>query len=123
MVVGEVTLHFPNSIVIIGDPAGSPPGSIQRGIIASTSSVVALGTVAEMDGAAHLSLAMSPDNPSARPSLSLFDGSLELPSRRLTVESARGEVFLSQPVAESPIRVRVWVDDPDEPRDICVVVG
>ena len=56
------------------------------------------------------------------PPLLAFEGVLELQGAILAVTNVYGETYMETRVPAPATRVQVWVNDPSEPDEICIVV-
>ena len=122
-VIADVTLRAPNSVLLLGDPQGLPPESMRGRVVANSRSCIAVGTISEADGEAHIRLAVPPNgSPHSHPEILGFEGSVELPNRLFVVSSVQGDTYAVLPVNAQSVRVRIWLDDATEPREIYVFV-
>ena len=121
--VDEVSVQAPNSVILVGNPQGELPASMHGALVAASPSVVAIGTLAEGEGSVRVRLAESPDDPAQRPQLAGFDGNVDLADKKFVVRSVLGDAYIERTVGSAKQRVRIWVDDPSEPRDIYILVG
>lgn len=123
MIAGsEAVVRAPNSVVLVGDAAGEPPKSMSGSLVSATSSCVAVGTMSEADGETTIRIVDEAHTPDKRGQLA-FQGSLKLPSNRLTIASVLDETYLERPVAGPSVPIKIWVNDAEEPDEICVVIG
>jgi len=111
-----------NSLVLIADPRGGKiPDSMRGSLIVSSSSCIAVGCRSEVDGETEITLgAMQEVDPGDRPA---FEGQLETPSRSVVVSTVHGQVILEASVQDRDTRVRVWVNDLDEPNRVTIGVA
>ena len=121
MTYSEVVVRVPNAVVLIGDPLGNPPESMNGRLVAETSSCVAVGTLSEADGATTIRVGSVVDAVDTALEL-VFDGTIEASSGRLAVSSVSGENYIERRVAAGEVRLRILVNDPREPDQIRVVV-
>lgn len=122
MAVSEATVRAPNSVVLVGDPAGEPPESMDGSLVSATSSCVAIGTLSDADGETTIRLVDAADI-ARLPARLAFDGKLETPSNHLTVASVLDHTYLGRPVESNSVPLQIWVNDAEEPDEICVVIG
>lgn len=122
MTASDVSVRAPNSVVLVGDSAGVPPESMSGGLASATSSCVAIGTLSESDGETTIQLVDAADAVDL-PSQLAFEGYVETPSGRLTVASVLDDTYLERPVEAVSVPIRIWVNDSQEPDEICVVLG
>jgi hypothetical protein len=109
----------PNSLLLALDPrTGELPPSLAGQSIAATSSGLAIGTLAEVDGETEVHLADATEIPE-RPNLDLrWDGTLTTRGR-LGVLTIYNQVLMEMDVGEI-VRVQIWTNDPVEPDVIWV---
>ena len=111
-----------NSLVLIMDRSvGVVPKTLGGGLVAATSSCVAVGTREEHEGEILISIS-DEGVPSGSVSTQVFDGMIETPSRALSVCSVLDDVFLEIRVAALETHVQVWANDLTEPDVLEVVV-
>lgn len=122
MSASEAIVRAPNSVVLVGDPAGEPPESLAGGLVSATSSCVAIGTLSEADGETTIRLVDAADTADL-PAQLAFKGELETASHRLTIASVLNDTYLERPVGSTSGPLQIWVNDADEPDNICVVIG
>lgn len=108
-----------NSVVFVADPNGHYDVPLDTGsaLITATSSCIAVGTLAEMDGETTLKLSRSHDNASGELA---FDGNLETPSRTVAIVDSSNKSFLSMAVTNATTHVKIWVNDSNEPNLILI---
>lgn len=118
----EAVVRAPNSVVLIGDPAGEVPQSMTGTLVSATSSCVAVGTLSDTDGETTIRVVSAARalNP---PTQLAFEGEIKTPSNRLTVTSVLDDTYLERVVDGPSVPLEIWVNDLEEPDDICVVVG
>lgn len=122
MIAWATVVRAPNSVVLVGDPAGEPPESMGGSLVSATSSCVAVGTMSEADGETTIRIVDEAYTQDKLGQLA-FHGSLQLPSNRLTIASVLDETYLERPVAGPSVPLQIWVNDAEEPDKICVVIG
>ncbi len=117
----STTLSPRNSLVLVMDKlSGEIPASMGNESIASTSTCVAIGTLAEMDGETTITLTDSIDDVGLGDVV--FDGKVETPGRELSVCNVENKPLLTMPVTSHAVRVRVFTNDANEPDRIVVLV-
>lgn len=121
MTIAEAAIRPPNSLVLIGDPSADPPESMCGRLVASTSSCLAIGTLSDVDGETTIRLVDADDPTPLSPRLA-FDGTLRVPHACLKVTSVLGDTYLERNIPDRIARLRVWVNEPIEPDEICIVV-
>jgi hypothetical protein len=112
----------PSSLLLVMDRSvGRIPENMDEGIVASTSTCVAIGTLSSLDGSTHVTL----DNGSEPSGFGspVFDGVLGTPDKKLAVCSVLDEVILEIEVAAEQARVRIWASDRVEPSEIYILVS
>ena len=112
-------MHAPNSLVLVGDPAGRPPLSMGKELVAATPSCVAVGTLSEADGATRLRLVETAGDV---PPILAFQGTLQTPNRVLAIWNVLGETYLEKPASKTT-KVQIWVSHSSEPDEICVLAA
>jgi hypothetical protein len=111
----------PNSLLLIMDRSvGQVPDSMAEGLVASTATCVAIGTLSEHDGITHVTLDDTSESSDSAPT---FDGVLDTPDRKLAVCSVLDEVVLEIAVATERTRIRIWTNDPAEPSEIQILAS
>jgi hypothetical protein len=122
VIVVDVSVSPPNSLVLIGDASGDLPDTMGDDLVSATANVVAVGTLAETDGKTQIRV-IETGSSEHRPPKLVFEGVLQVPSGRLTVQSVLGEVYAERPIARGRTRVEIWVNDDREPDEVCAVLG
>lgn len=90
------------------------------GLVASTSTCVAVGTLSEVDGETTIKLT-STRPVGAEGTLALvFEGTLDNPNGFVRVVSVNRDTYLDQANAADSVVVRIWANDSTEP-DLIVV--
>jgi hypothetical protein len=122
-VIHETRVAPPNSLILVMDrEIGVVPDTMNKALVASTDSCVAIGTRAAPDGETVISL--SYDSPPQLPNLTLaYDGLLSTPNKYLSVCSVYLESLLELNVLGLQTRVRVWVNHLLEPDIIWISAG
>ena len=119
----EISVAPSNSVVLVMDrTTGVIPDSMSGGLVAATSSCVAIGTLSENDGETSICLS-DEGRPSGLGDGPVFDGILMTPSRTLAVCSVLGEVLVEMQVRSDKTHVQMWANDTAEPDRIEVVVA
>jgi hypothetical protein len=121
MVVTEITP--PNSLVLLTDgrDGGAPPMSMNGQLVAGTSSCIAIGCHAEVDGPTELVLGRILEvDPGYEP---VFEGVLDAPSGQLVVNSVNGDIYARLPLLRTfKAQVTVWADQPHDPKRVIIGV-
>lgn len=115
----SVATSPPYSLILLLDPIkGVVPQTLTGGLVAATSSCVAVGCRAEDDGSTKIKLGPADRvDPGYEP---VFRGEIETPSRVLEIQSAVGTTLLRTPVKGYRTLVSIWVNDYQEPDEISV---
>ena len=111
--MNEVVLAPKNSILFLGDrdePLDVP--EITDRLVASTSTCIAIGTLAEVDGETTVQLMPKISTPVGD---MVFQGTLETPSRALSVSDSEGLSVLSLDVPTTRTWITIWANDWSEP--------
>ncbi|WP_345539676.1 hypothetical protein [Variovorax defluvii] len=91
---------------------------MNRALIGSTASCIAVGCRAEDDGETEIVLGSAGSvDTGERP---VFTGMLQTPSRRLAVRTVHGALLLEAPVLMVETKLKIWVNDPSEPDRIAI---
>ena len=116
----RISVRPPNSLILLRDAESFqvPSWSGESGVEA-TESCLAIGTLAEPDGATTIWFA---DEGESLP-VEAFKGHLSVPSGRLVVSTVTDETLLTASVEGPHVNVRVFTNDPSEPDEIAIVVG
>jgi hypothetical protein len=118
----SIVLAPKNSLVLVMDSSvGEVPESMGDAGIAATTSCVAVGTLAEMDGETEIVLADYGDAEGV--GSMVFDGLLPTPSLELSVCDVDDVKRLSIGVQQDSVRVRIFTNDANEPDRVIVLVN
>lgn len=118
----SITLAPPNSLILILDYSfGELPEDMEGGLVAFTSSCVAVGTLSEFDG--DTTVTMTSTMEGSVPGELVFDGIIEAPQRELSVCNVRNERLLTMPLLEIRAHVQIFANDASEPDEIVILVG
>jgi hypothetical protein len=112
----------PNSLIlVVGSKHPVVPSTFGNGLVAGTSSCIAIGCKAEDDGPTKFTLG-SVDELSTllKPT---FTGRLEVPDRMVALETVYGDRIVEQLVQSCSVTVMVWLNDGVEPDEVIVAVG
>ncbi len=83
--------------------------------------VVAIGTLAEIDGKTEIRLGQDKEvDPRTAP---VFIGRLKTPTGIVSVHTAESKEVLSVSVGRPDVTLRVWTNDPSEPTLVCIGVS
>ena len=108
-------------VLIADEISGQIPeltGALQ---IASTSSCIAVGCLAFMDGETDFTLGLTDEvNPGRDPD---FACALETPRRKIAIQTVEDKIILEVGVERNMSDVSVWVNDPSEPDEVIVGVS
>lgn len=116
----SITSAFPNSLVLIMDyESGEIPESMGGGLVASTASCLAVGTLSEIDGSTTVVLT----DQGGRPQIGslVFDGVLDLPSKEISVCDVENHKLLAMPTA-TRAKVQIFANHQLEPDKIVIIV-
>lgn len=102
MAASEAVVRAPNSLILVGDPAGEVPESMGEALVSATSSCVAVGTLSESDGSTTIRL-VDDDGVEELPPRLAFEGDLEMSNDRLTVASVLNDIYLERHVEASSV--------------------
>lgn len=116
--MSAVKVSPPHSILFISDPtAVADIPEIASTLVSATSSCVAIGTLAEMDGETTVILDRAVPAPVGE---LVFNGDVETPGRRLAVTFSDGSMVSELVVSTERVRVRIWANDASEPDSISI---
>ena len=120
----EATVRPQNSLVLVMDALqGEIPESMGGKRVSVTGSCVAVGTLMEQDGPTRIRMLDSTRAESEPlPPLVVAETTLQVPSKRLTIQSVLGEAYLEHPVDDAIVNVKVYVNDSWEPDDVAIVI-
>ena len=124
IVVVQTSLRPMNSLILVLDPtSGEIPLSMDRRLVASTPSCVAVGTLCEADGETAITLTDDSGLPRSDPAMQLaFEAIIDTPRRDLSVCTVDLKPVLSLRVSTKRTRIEIWANHPSEPDRICVLV-
>lgn len=115
-----------NSLILIFDNSSGNtpiiPEHMKSGLVAATSSCIAVGTLAEHDGDT-LILLSNEAPPAHMQGRCVYIGQLSTPSRTLSICAVSGEEYLRIDTNSFSPRVYVWANDANEPDEIYVQVN
>ena len=114
----EIIVAPPHSIIFINDPTidFDVPENIGPGLVWATENCVAVGTLAEDDGATTIQLVSDVVSPQGDVA---FDGTIKTPGRVVAITTSDSEQLMSISSGEET-RITVWVNDSREP-DIILI--
>jgi hypothetical protein len=116
-------LSPPNSIILIMNvDTGVPPRSFFGRRIATTNSCVAVTTLNEFDGETTISFTDEATIGSHSTRNLIFDGSIDVQGRELSVVSAHNEVLMTLPLGRNFAHVSIESNELDEPSEIFIFV-
>ena len=119
--MGQARLSPPHSILFISDPSASVDlPEIGPALVAATSSCVAIGTLADMDGETTVILERSVPSPEGE---LVFSGDIGTPGKRLAVMCSDASVAVEIAVAAERTHLRIWANHASEPDLISVEAG
>ena len=119
----EIRIAPRNSLILVMDRSvGEVPKSMNKMLVASTPSCLAVGTLSEHDGETLISL--SDETPPLGDNLSLiFDDVLKTPTRKLSVCSVLDETLIALDVTTENTRLQVWANANAEPDQVYIIVN
>lgn len=119
----DTRVAAPNSLVLVGDTSSRTiPASLSGGIVAASRDMVAVGTRSAPDG--DTAVTLGDDLGRTVSGLTeVFDGFLATPSMSLVVMTVHLDVLLRISTATDFTRVRIWVNDDEEPDIVQIAVG
>lgn len=103
--------------------AGVVPDALGGKLVAATSTCIAIGTLAELDGETTVVLTDQPVQDLANGEALVFDGTIVVPSRELSVVTALNQKLMSIPIDREDARLRVWTNDLSKPNRITVGIS
>jgi len=108
-----------HSIVMINDPLGGVvPGFVRDALVMATDSCIAVACWPEIDGPTEFTLGTAKDvDPGYPPA---YEGKIETPSRRITLETTEGDTLLQIATAQQHSIVRVWTNSPRDPDKVII---
>lgn len=113
----EITFAPPNSLILLMDyEYGDVPADID-GLIAATSSCVAIGTLSEYDGETHIVLT---DSDELAQGQLVFEGNVLTPNKEISICSIENVKLLTLISGSEKTYVRIYVNDDNEPDYIVV---
>jgi hypothetical protein len=117
-----VRLAPPYSQIHVMDPSSREPVKWNRGSrLSATPSIVAIGTLAEVDGETEIRFGHDKEvDPGTAPA---YVGLLNTPTGVVSVRTAEDKELLSLKVNRERVTLRVWTNDPSEPTLVCVGVS
>ena len=108
-------------VLIADEISGQVPILTSELNIVATSSCIAVGCLAFIDGETNITLGLTDEvNPGREPD---FACALETPRRKIAIQTAEDEIILEVGVERNVSAVSVWVNDPSEPDDVIVGVS
>ncbi len=116
----RVSVRPPNSLILVrdADSFDVPAWSGSR-VVEATESCVAVGTLAEPDGATSVWFAHEGESLP----IEAFKGDLSVPSGRVVVSTVTDEILMTMSVEGQRVNVRVLTNESSEPDEIAIAVG
>ena len=110
---------IPNALMLISDlGGGTAPDLMRDSLIASTSTCIAVGCMADGNGETEITLGAAQDvGLSQGPA---FEGELETPSHAIGVWTVLRKTILQVAVPRSSTKVRIWVNHSSEPDKVVI---
>jgi hypothetical protein len=110
------------SIIFVMDmTAGVIPNEMGGKLVAATSSCVAVGTLAEVDGETTITIT-DEEIPAERGEETFFEGYLDTPSKKISVCTALEEVLIEVDVPSIKIGLKIIANHPSEPDRITIII-
>jgi hypothetical protein len=115
----SIKIAPPNSLLFVSDPnGGSTPAITGNDMIWATTSCVAIGCLAFMDGETDVTLGRGTEvDPGMTP---VFDGILDTPSRAVVVGTSERKNVLRSTTESTNTRIRIWTNRRIEPARVIV---
>jgi hypothetical protein len=114
----QAKLSPPNSILFISDPTlREEVPELSRELVNATSTCIAVGTLAEIDGETTVRLAKAITSPEGQ---LVFSGEIETPGLRIAISRSDRICVVEHAVARRLTHVKVWANHPREPDLILV---
>lgn len=108
-----------NSLIIISDVSGGiGPEFIPGRLVLSTSTMISVGCLANVDGETQVTLGSAVELAPGVPLV--FEGELETPSGEIAVSTVEGEKILEANVGSVRTGIRIWANRPVEPDEIVI---
>ena len=122
MTMQSVKLAPPYSQIHVMDPCCREAVEWHRDShLSANPSVVAIGTLAEVDGETEIRLGLDKEvDPGTAPA---YVGRLDTPTGVVSVRTAEDREVLALKVNRECVTVRVWTNDPSEPTLVCIGVS
>lgn len=119
----EIKQAMPHSLVLLMDYfSGELPSSFVGGLVTSTSTCVAIGTISEDDGVASVLVTRSPEGRSNE-LFKVHAGKLLVPSKNLSLVDTNNHILATMKVCAEEISFEVWVNHPSEPEKIIIEIS
>lgn len=119
----KIKQAMPHSLVLLMDYCvGEIPSSFTEGLVTSTPTCIAIGTVSEDDGVTSVLVTHAPQNYSDG-LLKIYTGSLLTPSKELSLVDTGNHVLATMKVFGEEINLDIWVDHPLEPENIVIGIN
>jgi hypothetical protein len=108
-------------ILVVGSRCPDIPQSFGGAPIVATSSCIAIGCKAEVDGPTRFVLAYADEFTSAEEPA--FVGQLEAPDGVVALETVYGDRIAEQRLASFAAEISVWTNDCSEPDEVTIVIA
>lgn len=124
MLKKEIRFQVPNALIFVQDyEFGELPEALSSGLVTSTQSSVAVGTLPDFEGPVNIVLTTGPRSNQDEASHLVWSGKIHTPNREISVCSVNNDRLLSFEVNSQETLVEVWVNDDQEPDRIVIVVN
>lgn len=108
----------PYALLVLGDPTSAVPEPVAGVLVSWNKSSVVVGCLPDVEGDTELVVgrmaSIATDDPI------VFDGIVDLPSRRFTICTAENQEIYAFPNAADSIHLRVWANHPVMPNRLVV---
>jgi hypothetical protein len=100
---------------------GEIPKSMGASVVCATDTCVAIGCRSEDDGETEFTLATLAELD--RKDEPAFEGMLKTPKHHVVIRTVLGQQVLTIPFNQELTKIKVWINDPNEPDTVVVGVG
>ncbi len=119
MTIESARVAVPNGVLCVEDErGGTPPRPVRGANLLATSSCIFVACTIDSEGETEVVVG-SADALDSK-DIPLFDGSLETPSRVLTISTVEGTKILYAAVSSPSTRVKIWTNHPRWPDKVSI---
>lgn len=118
-VASSISVSAPYSLVLVSGGTGGLPDQFNGQAVFATSTIIALGTLCEIDGRTRITLAKG--DAATGELRKVYAGSLHGLEGKLVVETCEGEVLLSCEAEGPVVAIEVFSNHSSEPDEILIV--